>query len=82
MKTPKEIKVLEKVCEEAKTKGEITEDQLTQLSEAFGSQFNKAWETVQEKRVKKYIFSPSGRIVWIVVGREKESVPATTSISA
>ncbi len=72
MKTPEEIKVLEKVCSEAKTKGEITKNQLTQLSEAFGSQFNKAWETVQEKRVKKYIFSPSGRIVWIVVGRERE----------
>ena len=72
MKKPEEIKVLEKVCSEAKTKGKITQNQLTQLSEAFGSQFNKAWETVQEKRVKKYVFSPSGRIVWIVVGRERE----------
>lgn len=72
MKVPKEIKVLEKVCEEAKTKGEVTGNQLTQLSEAFGSRFTKAWETLKEKRVKKYVFSPSGRIVWIVVGRERE----------
>jgi predicted nucleic acid-binding Zn finger protein len=72
MKTAKEIKVLEKVCSEAKTKGEITDEHLAQLSEAFGQQFTKAWETVQEKRVKKYVFSPSNRIVWIVVGREKE----------
>ena len=72
MKVPKEIKVLEKVCEEAKTKGEVTGNQLTQLSEAFGSRFTKAWETLKEERVKKYVFSPSGRIVWIVVGRERE----------
>jgi predicted nucleic acid-binding Zn finger protein len=27
---------------------------------------------VQEQRVKKYVFSPSGRIVWIVVGKERD----------
>ena len=72
MKTAKEIKVLEKVCSEAKTRGTITEEQHTQLSEAFGQQFIKAWDTVKEKRVKKYVFSPSCRVVWIVVGRERE----------
>jgi predicted nucleic acid-binding Zn finger protein len=72
VKVPKEIKVLEKVCEEAKTKGELTDNHLAQLSEAFGSRFTKAWETLKEKRVKKYVFSPSGRVVWIVVGRERE----------
>jgi predicted nucleic acid-binding Zn finger protein len=72
MRIPKEIKVLKKVCEEAKTKGKITDKHLNQLSEALGSRFTKAWDTINEKRVKKYIFSPSGRIVWIVVGRERE----------
>jgi predicted nucleic acid-binding Zn finger protein len=72
VKVPKEIKVLEKVCEEAKTRGELTDNHLAQLSEAFGSRFTKAWETLKEKRVKKYVFSPSGRVVWIVVGRERE----------
>ncbi|HDQ06742.1 MAG TPA: hypothetical protein ENN36_08500 [Candidatus Bathyarchaeota archaeon] len=72
MKVPKEIKVLEKVCEEAKSRGELTDNQLTQLSEAFGSRFTKAWDTIKEKRVKKYVFSPSGRVVWIVVGRERD----------
>jgi predicted nucleic acid-binding Zn finger protein len=72
VKVPKEIKMLEKVCEEAKNKRELTDNHLTQLSEAFGSRFTKAWETLKEKRVKKYVFSPSGRVVWIVVGRERE----------
>jgi predicted nucleic acid-binding Zn finger protein len=69
---PKEIKLLEKVCEETKTTGELTDNQIGQLSEALGSRFTKAWEAVQEERVKKYVFSPSDRIVWIVVGRERE----------
>jgi len=72
MRIPKEIKVLEQVCEEAKTNGEVTGNHLTQLSEALGSRFTKAWDTIKEERVKKYVFSPSGRIVWIVVGRERE----------
>ncbi|MDG6222750.1 MAG: hypothetical protein QCH99_05750 [Candidatus Bathyarchaeota archaeon] len=72
MKISKEVKLLEKLCEEAKDKGKLTESQLAQLSEAFGSRFTKAWNTIQEERVKKYIFSPSGRIVWVVVGRERE----------
>ena len=71
MKIPKEIKTLEGICEEAKNK-KITEQQLKELKEAFGLRFTKAWDTIQEERVKKYIFNPSGRIIWIVVGRERE----------
>ena len=72
MKISKEVKLLEKVSKEAKSKGTFTEKQLTQLSEAFGSRFTKAREAIKEEHVKKYIFSPSGRIVWIVLGRETE----------
>jgi len=38
----------------------------------FGERYTKAWETVKEDRVKKYVFQPSGKVVWIVVGRERE----------
>ena len=72
MKVPKEIKVLENICKDLKNQEKITDEQLTQLKEALGSRFTKAWEAVQEERVKKYIFSPSGRTVWVVVGRERE----------
>ncbi len=72
MRIPKEIKVLDQVCEEATNNGKVTGNHLTQLSEALGSRFTKAWDAIKEERVKKYVFSPSGRIVWIVVGRERE----------
>ncbi len=72
MRLPKEIKILENVCEEAKANKKISDEQFTQLKEAFGSRFAKAWEAIQEERVKKYLFSPSNRTVWVVVGRERE----------
>ena len=72
MKRPKQIKVLEQVCNEAKINSTLTEKHINQLSKAFGPRFKKALEAVKEERVKKYVFSPSNRIVWIVVGRERE----------
>ena len=72
MSIREKIKLINKVCEEIENKKEINTKQLTKLEETFGLRFNKAWETLKEERVKKYIFSPSNRIVWIVIGRERE----------
>jgi predicted nucleic acid-binding Zn finger protein len=72
MKKTTEIKLLEEICKEARAKGRVTGTHLTQLSIAFGSRFTKAWEALKEERVKKYVFKPSGKVVWIVVGRERE----------
>jgi len=72
VKIPNEIKVLEKMCEEAINKKNLTKRQIANLSEALGSRFTKAWDAIKEERVKRYVFNPSGRIVWIVVGRERE----------
>jgi predicted nucleic acid-binding Zn finger protein len=72
VKVPKEIKLLENICKEAKNSKTLSGEQIEQLSEALGSRFTKAWEAVKTESVKRYVFSPSGRIVWIVVGRERE----------
>jgi len=42
------------------------------LSRAFGAKFEKAEELVASSAVKKYTFEPSGRVVWIVVGKEQD----------
>ncbi len=42
------------------------------LSRLYGYRFSKAWEAVKEGRVKKYVFKPSGRVVWVVVGGNRE----------
>jgi predicted nucleic acid-binding Zn finger protein len=67
-----EIDTLNTICREAKTEGKLTGKNLTRLYEIFGQRFTKAFEALKENRVKKYVFKPSGRIVWIVVGKERD----------
>jgi predicted nucleic acid-binding Zn finger protein len=72
MKENSEIHVLNLVCREAKTDSKLTGKNLTKLYEVFGQRFVKAFEALKENRVKKYVFKPSKRIVWIVVGKERD----------
>jgi predicted nucleic acid-binding Zn finger protein len=47
----------------------VRELDLIQLIRDFGERGERAWELLRENMVKRYTFKPSGRIVWIVVGR-------------
>ena len=67
-----EIELLNSICKKAKTEGKLTGKSLTTLYDIFGQRFTRAFEALKENRVKKYAFKPSGRIVWIVVGRERD----------
>lgn len=67
-----EIETLNTICKEAKKEDKLTGKNLTRLYELFGQRFTKAFEVLKEGRVKKYVFKPSGRIVWIVVGKERD----------
>jgi predicted nucleic acid-binding Zn finger protein len=67
-----EIEVLNAVCKEAKAEGKLTGKNLTKLYDVFGQRFTRAFEALKENRVKKYTFKPSGRTVWIVVGKERD----------
>jgi len=72
MKRTQEVDVLKEICKKVKEEGKISESQIYRLSEAFGQRLKRALETLDERRVKKYIFQPSGRIVWIVVGKKRD----------
>jgi len=67
-----EVEMLEKVCKEVQEKGQISDAHINKLSSTFGQRLEKALEALEERRVKRYVFQPSGRIVWIVVGKERE----------
>jgi predicted nucleic acid-binding Zn finger protein len=67
-----EIDTLNHICKEAKTHGKLTGKNLTELYEVFGQRFIKALEALKENRVKKYVFKPTNRTVWIVVGKERD----------
>jgi len=72
MEEESEIDLLNIICKEAKAEGRLTGKNLTKLYEIFGQRFTKAFEALKEKRVKKYVFKPSRRTVWIVVGKERD----------
>lgn len=74
-----ERQVLESVCDEARSLGRLTRSQWERLRSSFGDRFDKAWRLVEEGRVKHYIFEPSGRTAWIVVGRGREYQVLPTS---
>jgi predicted nucleic acid-binding Zn finger protein len=64
--------VLNKALEELRRIGKVTDNLALRLKRRFGRRFDKALETVERGRVKKYEFKPSDRVVWIVVGDEGE----------
>jgi len=67
-----EINILTNICKKAKKEGKITGKNLIKLYEVFGQRFTKAFEALKENRVKQYVFKPSSRVVWIVVGNERD----------
>jgi predicted nucleic acid-binding Zn finger protein len=67
-----EIDTLNSICKQAKAEDKLSGKNLTDLYDLFGQRFTKALEALKENRVKKYVFKPSNRTVWIVVGRERD----------
>ena len=67
-----EIDTLNAICKQAKAEDKLSGKNLTDLYDLFGQRFTKALEALKENRVKKYVFKPSNRVVWIVVGRERD----------
>lgn len=72
MERTSEASVLETVCKEVQGEGRVSDAHLTRLTEVFGQRLTRAWQAVNEGRIKKYVFKPSGRVVWIVVGKQRD----------
>lgn len=67
-----EKRVLKKLLFDIKEIGYITDQQKHTLSKMYGDRQKRALKAVEEGRVKKYVFKPSGRVVWIIVGTERD----------
>jgi predicted nucleic acid-binding Zn finger protein len=67
-----EKKLLKELLSEIKEVGSITDQQRRTLSKMYGARLKRALKAVDEGRVKKYVFKPSGRVVWIIVGTERD----------
>jgi len=67
-----EADVLEDICKTVRSGGKVSESHAAKLSEFFGQRAARALEVLDEGRVKRYVFKPSGRVVWIVVGKRRD----------
>lgn len=63
---------LDTILSGIKREESLTEEMIKKLVDKYGTKFLKAQEAIETMSVKKYTFMPSGRVVWIVVGKEKE----------
>ena len=71
-KKASEADVLEGICEAIRVEGGVSDTHAGMLEEMFGQRIHKAFEALDESRIKKYVFKPSNRIVWIVVGKHRD----------
>ena len=72
MEEKKEAKLLDEILENVKRNGKLTGEDIGKLYSLFGKRFLKAWKAVREGQVKKYVFNPSKRVIWIVVGKNRD----------
>jgi len=67
-----EADLLDGICAAIRAEGSVSDTHVGMLDARFGQRAQKALEALNDSRIKKYLFQPSGRIVWIVVGKERD----------
>ena len=64
--------ILRQVRDDTRQTRSLGEDSKQRLLDTFQKRFNQAMELVDEEKVSKYVFSPSGRTIWVVAGKHGE----------
>lgn len=57
---------------ELKSRGELSAGMRDALEKTLGERFTNGWQLAYSNKVRRYEFSPSGRVVWVVQGRTSE----------
>lgn len=63
---------IERVLKEIQRNSSLTGSDIERLNHLCGDRFWKALQAVADKLVKHYVFNPSGREAWIVVGKKRD----------
>ena len=66
---PNELKLIDKICNEIKANHSIKMENKKKLEESFGERLKQALNIIEKGAVKRYIFKPSGRVIWEVQGK-------------
>ena len=64
-----EKKVFQEIYSEIKKTKKITKKQKKKMMKTFGTRFEKAYQMILNRKVSKYVFKPSEKKVWIVIGK-------------
>jgi predicted nucleic acid-binding Zn finger protein len=72
MASLQEALTLEQVLRDLRISREISRQNWQRLRNTFGDRFDKAWKLVTENRIKKYVFKPSNRSLWVAIGQNAE----------
>jgi len=64
--------VLLEALERIKVEGVLTEGTRNELVKTLGTMFNHALNAIEEDKVRRILFMPSRRVVWLVSGRERD----------
>ncbi|OYT44449.1 hypothetical protein B6U84_04060 [Candidatus Bathyarchaeota archaeon ex4484_40] len=64
--------VVERMLREIAIDGKLTKRDITKFRGIYGSRFMRGLRLALDGRVKRYIFKPSGRELWVVVGESRE----------
>jgi predicted nucleic acid-binding Zn finger protein len=67
-----ENRILKGACQEIGRSKNFSDDQKQMLTNVFQKRFEQALGLVEERRVRKYQFTPSGRTIWVVTGRGRD----------
>ncbi len=67
-----ETKLLTNVCENIRQTKTLTDEAKNTLSKTFQKRSDQALLLMNDGKVSKFQFNPSGRTVWIVTGRKDE----------
>jgi len=66
----RELEVIERTCREVSSSRKLTDTQKARLGEQFADRFKNAIELVEKRKVRRFRFRPSGRVIWAVKGRK------------
>ena len=64
--------MIERACDELGSHKELSPSLKEALHEALGDRFTNGWDLAISRKVRRYEFAPSGRVVWAVQGRKSE----------
>jgi predicted nucleic acid-binding Zn finger protein len=65
-----ENRVMTEAVAELTSEGKLSESLKDALLKTFGERFANGWKLANSRKVRRYEFKPSGRVVWVVQGRK------------